>query len=180
MKRNVTRPFLVTITLAVLAAVWAGGAAAVSPERTVFFELTYPIFSSVCPDAHFVEHDVGRITFTTFLNADGTLRAFGTHDAAITSTITNTDTGATLTFFYSNFVHEQISVDSATGALTDTLSLNGLNFIIQSPDGPPLVSAGRVVVTLLVTFDADGNPIFTVTGITSTPNIVGLSQFICS
>jgi hypothetical protein len=76
MTRNATRRFSVTVMLAVLAAaVWAGGAAAVPPERTVFFELTYPITSFACPDAHLVEHDVGRITFTAFFNPDGTPRA---------------------------------------------------------------------------------------------------------
>jgi hypothetical protein len=100
MKGRVIRRLLVAVMLAASAAVWTGNAAAVPPQRTVTFDFTYPPFMSpFCGDALIVQHDVGRITFTTFFNPDGSPSRFTIHDAAVTSTLTNTDTGATLTLF---------------------------------------------------------------------------------
>jgi hypothetical protein len=176
-----TRLLLVVVALALLTGVWTGSATAVSPERTVAFETTYTLTSPFCGDAVIAAHEVGRIASTTFFNPDGSL-TFGLHDAAITATWTNTETGATLTFFYSNFIHERDTFDPATGAITVTASFNGLNFIIEGTDGPPLVAAGRAVITLLVTFDEDGNPVVTQTIGTVTPNLAGkhLLQLLCA
>lgn len=172
---------LVAVMLAVLAAVWTGTATAVPPERTVTSEATQTFTSPFCGDALIVVHDVGRITYTAFFNPDGPfLRAFMIHDAALTSTITNTETGATLTLFYSNLDVTRQSFDPETGVLTVTESFNGLNFIIRGTDGPPLVSAGRGVITFLVRFDADGNPILSDFRQTSTPNLVHLTQVLCA
>jgi hypothetical protein len=181
-KSRLRRRALIAVTLAVFAAAaWTGSAVGAPVFRSVTFEQTYSFDNSpFCGDAVIVVHDVGRITFTVFLNQDGTPQAFATHDAAITSTITNTETGVSITFFYSNFVNEQIRTDPRTGVITDTLSFTGLNFIIRSPDGPPLVAAGRAELTATVTFDADGNPIFTQTGSSETPNMVHLTQVLCA
>jgi hypothetical protein len=172
---------LVAVVVAVLAAVWTGSATAVPPERTVTFEVTNTFTSPFCGDALIVVHDVGRITFTAFFNPDGPfLKAFMIHDPALTSTLTNTETGATLTLFYSNLDVVRQSFDPTTGVLTVTESFNGLNFIIRGTDGPPLVSAGRGVITFLITFDADGNPIFSDVRESSTPKIVHLTQILCA
>lgn len=180
MKGRVMRRLLVAVTLAVLGAVWAGGAAAVPPQRTVGFEDTYTYRAQPCGDALIVVHDVGRITFTDFFNPDGSLKVSTIHDAAITSTQTNTETGATLTSFYSNFVQDRLSIDPRSGVITEILSFNGLNFIVEGRDGRRVVSAGRGVFTFLITFDADGNLIGTPIGGTSTPNLVHVSQLLCA
>ena len=125
-----------------------------------------------------VVHDVGRIMTTVFIQPDGTFR-LAIHDAAITSTITDTRTGATLTGFYSNVEAVQQKTDPVTGAITQTLGFTGLNFIFRTAEGAPLVSAGRAVQTFLITFDADGNPVFTSTGTRSTPNMVHATQVLC-
>jgi hypothetical protein len=174
------RRYLIIAMVAVLATLWTGSAAAIPPERFVTFEATSVFKSPFCGDATIVEHDVGRITLKAFFNPDGTLKAFTIQDAATTSTLTNTETGATLTFFYSNFVNDQYRVDHRTGAITDTLSFNGLNAIIRSPEGPPIVTAGRAALTYLVTFDVDGNPIFTPTRETATPNMEHLTKILCA
>jgi hypothetical protein len=171
--------FLLATALVLLAAVWTGSAMAVPPQRTVTFEATETFTSPFCGEALIVAHDVGRITFTEFFNPDGSVRAATMHDIAITETLTNTETGATLTIFYSNFLDARISVDRKSGAITVTESFNGLNFIIEGTDGPPLVSAGRGVITLVITFDANGNPVVTRTD-TSTPNLVHLTQLLCA
>lgn len=176
------RRFLITVVSTVLAiAAWTGSATASPVFREVTFDNTEAFNNSpFCGDDLIVVHDVGRVTFTAFLNRDGTPQAFTTHDAAITSTITDTVTGASLTLVYSNFVNEQIRTDARTGAITDTLSFNGLNFIIRTSDGATLVSAGRGVLTASVTFDADGNPIFTPIGASSTPNLVHITSILCA
>jgi hypothetical protein len=179
MKGETMRLFLVVAMLAAPAAVWTGGAMAVPPERFVTFDATSTFTSPNCGDAIIVEHDVGRMTFTVFFNADGSVRSVAIHDAAITQTLTNTDTGATLTNFFSQAVGERFSVDLNSGAVTVTETVNGLNFIIRGTN-PPRVSAGRGVATFLITFDADGNPTVTKTGETSTPNLVHLTRLLCA
>jgi hypothetical protein len=180
MKTRATRRFLIAVIAAVPAAVWTGDATAAPPQRTVTFDVAFTFTSPFCGDAIITDHDVGRITFTSFVNADGTPRAFTTHDAATTTTLTNTETGATLTLFYSNFVDARLSVDPRTGVITELVSFNGLNFLGETLDGTPFVSAGRAELTFLVTFDADGNPIFTPTGVSETPKIVHLTQLLCA
>ena len=172
------RLLLAVVALAVLVAVWTGSATAVPPQRTVTFELTSTFTSPFCGDAVIVAHDVGRITITFFFNPDGSLTVT-VHDTAITQTLTNTETGATLTTFYSQFIDERVSVDPESGAITITESVNGLNFIIDGTESPPLVSAGRGVATFVITFDANGNPVVTETE-TSTPNLVHLTQLLCA
>lgn len=176
------RRYLVTGIVVLLAALWTGSAPATPPERVVLVETT-GIFnnSPFCGTDTIVVHDVGRITLAVFFNPDGTVKAFTVHDAAITSTLTNLDTGATLTGFYSNFVNDQYRIDPRTGAITETLSFSGLNAIIRDANGKPtVVTAGRATLTYLVTFDSAGNPIFTPTGVTETPNIVHLTQILCA
>lgn len=167
------------VVLSLLAGVWAGNATAGPPQRTVTFETTSTFRSPFCGDAIIVEHDVGRMTFTLFFNPDGSVRITA-HETAITQTLTNTETGATLTNFFSQAVSARNSFDPASGAITVTESVNGLNFIIRGTDGPPLVSAGRGVVTFLITFDANGNPVVTKTAETSTPNLAHLTQLLCA
>jgi hypothetical protein len=176
------RRYLVIGIVVLLAALWTGSAAAIPPERFVFFESTAVFNNSpFCGDATIVVHDVGRITLAEFFNPDGTPKAFTVHDAAITETLTNLDTGATLTTFYSNFVNDQYRIDRRTGAITETLSFSGLNAIIRDPNGKPtVVTAGRATLTYLVTFDAAGNPVFTPTGVTETPNMEHLTQILCA
>jgi hypothetical protein len=179
MRGRVMRRLLLAAALAVLAAVWTGSATAVSPQRTVTFEVTYTFTSPFCDDALILAHEVGRRTFTDFFNPDGSLKATTIHDTAITQTLTNTETGATLTNFFSQFIDVRIKVDRRSGAITVTESINGLNFIIEGTDGPRVVSAGRGVITFLITFDANGDPVITVTE-TSTPNLVHLTQLLCA
>jgi hypothetical protein len=173
------RRFLIIAAIASTAAVWTGSATAVPPVRGVTFENTYSFTSPFCGDAQIVAHDVGRMTFADFFSPDGSLKASTNHLTAITQTLTNTATGATITNFYSQFVVARFSVDALTGAITIVESINGLNFIIQEPDGRRQVSAGRGTITLLVTFDENGNPVVTETE-TSTPNLVHLTQLLCA
>jgi len=174
------RRFLITVAMGVLAAAWTGSATAGPVFREVTFDQTYSFNNSpFCGDAVIVVHDVGRITTTVFIQPDGTFR-LSIHSAAITSTITNTETGATLTSFYSNLEAVQLKIDPVTGAMTETLTFTGLNFIFRTPAGAPLVAAGRAVVTILVTFDTDGNPIFTKTGESSTPNMEHVTKVLCA
>lgn len=175
---SVTQRLIITFALIVLAAVWSGSAAGDPPERSVAFDATSTFTSPFCGDAPIVEHDVGRMTFTVFFNADGTFKAATVHPVAITQTLTNTATGATLTDFFSQFVRDRETFDPTTGVLTLTEEVNGLNFIIRGTD-PPLVSAGRGVITYLITFDAEGNPHVTVASQTSTPNLAHLTGLLC-
>lgn len=179
MKGRATCGVLVVVVLTVLAAVWTGSATAAPPQRTVAFEETDAYTSQFCGDALIVEHDVGRITYTDHRNPDGSPKAFTIHYAAITQTLTNTATGATLTNFYSQVQAVRTSVDPESGAITVTASVTGLNFIIRASDEPPLVSAGRGVITFLVTFDANGNEVVTTT-VTETPNLLHLTQLLCA
>jgi hypothetical protein len=174
------RRHLIIAIPVVLAALWTGSAAAVPPERFVVFDLMFVFKSPFCGDATIVGHNVGRSTVKTFFNRDGTVKAFTIQDAAVTQTLTNTETGATLTNFYSQFVKDQYRVAPTTGAITETLTFNGLNGIIKNPEGPPLVIAGRAEQTYLITFDAEGNPIFTLTSDTSTPNMEHLTKLLCA
>jgi len=50
------------------------------------------------------EVDVGRITFVTFLNPDGTVKRVDVHDAALTATYTLDGTDTSVTLFYSNVI----------------------------------------------------------------------------
>jgi hypothetical protein len=180
MKARSLQRLLIATSVLVLAAISTGTAAAVPPERTVTFDVTYTVQSPFCGDAIIVQHDVGRITFTSFFNADGSLRAFTVHDAAVTSTFTNTETGATLTGFYSNLDSSQFRFDPATGILTATESFNGLNLLVRGTGEAPFVSAGRAVVTFRIMFDADGNgTVIDVTQV-ATPKMFHLTQVLCS
>jgi hypothetical protein len=175
------RRFIVAAAVAGVIGACAGNATAVPPDRTVTFEDAYTFDnSSFCPGDLIAVDDVGRITYTAFFNRDGSLKAFTTHDAAISSVITDTTTGRSLQLFYSNVVIQRDSIDLATGVITITLGFNGLNFIIGGTAGPPLVSAGRAVETLLLTFDSEGNPTVTEVGSVATPNMVHLTQVLCS
>jgi hypothetical protein len=179
MRRSLRCRFVVAVVPVVLAAFWTGGAAAAPPQRTVTFEATSTFTSPFCGDALIAEHDVGRITYTEFFNPGGSSKAFMIHDTAVTQTLTNTETGATLTDFFSQLVDERFSIDPSTGDITITVSVDGLNFIIRGTN-PPLVSAGRGVLTFLITFDAQGNPTVTQIGETATPNLVHLTQLLCA
>jgi hypothetical protein len=155
-KSQLGRRVLIAVILGVfVAAAWTGSAVGAPVFRSVTFEQTYSFDSPFCGDAVIAVHEVGRITFTVFLDKNGFPQSFALHDAAITYTITNTETGASITSFYSNFM-------------------------IRSADEPPLVSAGRAELTYTLTFDADGNPIFTQTGLSETPNMVHLTQLLCA
>ena len=159
----------------------AGSAIAVPPERFVTFDLTSDYQDARCGDAIIHEEDVGRITFTRFFNPDGSEKALVIHFTAVTQTLTNTETGITLTNFYSQVFHERVSVDPETGVIAVEDDITGLNFIIRSADGgPPLVSAGRGVDTYNVTFDGEGNVIVSDVSRTSTPNLVHLLQVLCA
>ena len=175
-----SRVVLIGAVLGVATAVWTATATAIPPERTVTFDQTYSFNSPFCGNAIIVQHDVGRITFTSFFNPDGSLRAFTVHDAAVTTTLTNTATGATLTGFYSNLDASNFSFDPATGVLTWTESFNGLNILVKGTGGAPFVSAGRAVVTLRFTFDADGNGILLDETQVATPKMFHLTQLLCS
>jgi len=175
------RRFLITVVGAVVAtAAWTGSATAGPVFRQVAFDDTYSFDNSpFCGDDVIVVHDVGRITTTVFVQPDGTFR-LSIHDAAITSTITDTRTGATLTGFYSNFEAVQQKTDPVTGAITEKLTFTGLNFIFPTSGPAPAVSAGRAVETLLITFDAQGNPTVTLIGGTATPNMQHVTQVLCA
>jgi hypothetical protein len=167
--------------LAVLVGFSATPATADAPVRWVTFDATEIVTDSpFCPGDVIEIHDVGRITYTAFFNRDGTLKAFTTHDAAVTSYVEDTTTGAKLTVFYSNVVIQRNSIDSETGVITGTVSFDGLNFIIAGADGPPLVSAGRAVINFTVTFDSEGNPMVTETGGSATPRMLHFTQILCS
>jgi hypothetical protein len=170
---------LIVAVLALAAAAWAGSAVAVPPERTVLFDDTFQTHSPFCGDAIIVEHDVGRITYVAFFDQNGFVPRSAVHGAAVTSTYTNTSTGATLTVFHSNLDSSRISFDPATGIYTVTESFTGLNFILRRPGEPPLVSAGRAVDTFTVSFDSEGNPTFTELGDSATPNMVHITQILC-
>jgi hypothetical protein len=171
---------LIATSVLVLAAIWTGTAAAVPPDRTIMSEATQTFQSPFCGDALIVEHDVGRITYTSFFNPDGSLRAFTVHDAAVTTTLTNTETGATLTGVYSNLDATQISFDPSSGVVTLTESFNGLNILLRGTGGAPFVSAGRAVVTYRFRFDSEGNAILIDVTQVATPKMVHLTQLLCS
>jgi hypothetical protein len=176
------RPLVVLVSLGLLAgAVWTGTATAAPVFREVTYEQTSSFDnSSFCGNATIVEHDVGRMMTAVFVQPDGSIRVL-TQGAKVTSTLTNTETGATLTFVGSNMESfRQLTTDPLTGAITETVAFNGLNYLIRTPQSAPLVSAGRGVLTLAVTFDGDGNPIFTPTGELSTPNLKHLTQLLCA
>jgi hypothetical protein len=160
---------------------WTGPAAAVPPERTVAFDVTYTFDNSpFCGDATIIVHDVGRITFTSFFNPDGSLRAFTVHDAAVTSTLTNTETGATLTGFYSNLDASKFSFDPSTDIFTVEESFNGLNILIRDAGGAPFVYAGRALVTFRIKVDSEGNGTLIDVTQVATPKMVHLTQLLCS
>jgi hypothetical protein len=180
-KSCLMRRFIVWALVASLFGVCATNAAAIAPDRTVTFENAYMFANSpFCPGDLIAVDDVGRITYTAFFNRDGSLKAFTTHDAAISSSVTDATTGKTLQVFYSNVVIQRDTIDPVTGVITITLGFNGLNFIIQGTSGPPLVSAGRAVETVTLTFDSEGNPTLTEVGSTATPNMMHLTQVLCS
>src|SRR5947207_7580744 len=113
--------FLTTLVVTGLAiAAWTGTATAAPVFREITVDDTYSFNNSpFCGDDVIVVHDVGRIMTTVFIQPDGTFR-LAIHDAAITSTITDTRTGATLTGFYSNVEAVQQKTDPVTGAITQT------------------------------------------------------------
>ena len=166
-----------------LAGVWAGGAAAVGPVRTVTFEADFTFDNSpFCGDAVIAVHSVGRITDMTWSNADGTDLRFSEHYAAVTGTYTNLDTGATLTIIGSNLETDHLSLDPTTSGFTLTTTYSGLNFRVAGTARPPLVSGGRAVVALTGTYEVIGNVIY-LSPVTetqnATPDMMHITQILC-
>jgi hypothetical protein len=175
------RPVIVLIGLGLLiCAVWTGTAAAAPVFRAVTFDRTSTFNDSpFCGDATLVEHDVGRLMTAVFVQPDGSIHVLE-HGAHVTSTLTNNSTGATLTVVGSNMESFTETTDPVTGAMSETVAFHGLNYLIRTGQGKPIVSAGHGVLTLAVTLDANGNPIFTPTGESSTPNLHHLTQLLCA
>jgi hypothetical protein len=174
---------LIAAMLIVLTATWAGTAAAGAPGRTVLFDGTITFTSPFCGDALLVEHTVGRITDLSWSNADGTGFRFMEHWAATTSTLTNTDTGVTLTFDTANLESDHLTLDPTTGGFTLTEVFDGLNFKESGTSGPPRILTGRATETLVGTYEVVGGVIYLspVTDIqTQTAHVDHITKLLCS
>jgi hypothetical protein len=128
------------------------------------------------------EVDVGRITFVTFHNPDGTVRRIDVHDAALTATYTLDGTDTSVTLFYSNviriFTATTQSDDGSTFREVDQFV--GLNYIIRPSEGPPIVSAGRGVFTVTATFDGSGNLVKLEFTEQTTPHLAHVTDVLCA
>jgi hypothetical protein len=177
------RRLLFCLTVLALLGFLTGTAAAVPPVRSVQLENSYSAYidDPACGAPFVLEvHDVGRMTTTTFFDKDGKFKEALVHETQITETLTNSVTGETATSVYTNVIHDQhLTTDPATGTIHYMERYSGLNFLARSPRESTLVSAGMVEALVTVTFDENGDLIFTVTGLHETPNLIPAHTLVC-
>jgi hypothetical protein len=168
---------LVAVVVATLALAGAASAQSqkVFPGEVVHIDETYidPYFSEVC-GFPVVQHDVGVIKFTFFeTDPNGDLRVH--EQVSLRQTVTNAETGTSLTGQVSGSEIATVETTDENGSLLFTETFMGLNFLLRGlkgPDGTPLPNfSGRGVEFLSVTFDENGNVIDFNFGDTKTPHL---------
>jgi hypothetical protein len=173
------RRFVLAAALIVTFGACCATAQALAPTRTTFGTLTFHFMSPCGP---VTEVDVGRITFLTFRNPDGTVKRVDVHDPALTATYTLDGTDTSVTLFYSNVIRiSTATTQSEDGStFTEVDQFLGLNYIIRPSEGPPIVSAGRGVFTIAATFDESGNLVKLEFTERLTPHLAHVTDVLCA
>jgi hypothetical protein len=179
--RRMVRPLVVAVMVALVALVGPGVQAAAPPQVqhfTVDNEFDPELTAQLSATCGFpVDATVsGRLSEIVRTTDSGVLREVVIQSVLIT--FTNPATGESVTL-RNEFQPKLTATPTSTTTAHVVLVRTGLNFLYLTEDGAQ-ASAGRQMLVLEVTFDAQGNIISVVPTLdTRTPNLVGIGTVVC-